>query len=90
MHKAKLDKILHANLFNSTILSAMLYANETGYYKEKRTEISYETEGYKKIHTGNIIAWAHPNQDNSRTEQSEPCNCRVTKAEVPLVWTEVS
>ena len=54
--KAMLNKTLRANLFNSTVFLAMLYASETWAATTKeRTKIGYSTEANGKIHVGNII-----------------------------------
>ena len=48
MLKAKLDKTLHANLFNCTTLPAMIYSSKTWATMKK--------DSFAKIHAGNIIA----------------------------------
>ena len=59
--KAKLDKILRANLFNNSILPAMLYANEMGptsKRKEQRLVTINRTMG--KISAGKVVVRVHP------------------------------
>ena len=53
----------------------------------QRTETDYNTKGYGKIHTGNIIAWDHLKQGNSGVERSEGCECEVMETEIPLSGT---
>ena len=52
--KAKLDKTLLANLFNSTVLPAVLYTSESRVTTMKKEQTGYNIEGYRKINAGNI------------------------------------
>ena len=57
MLKTKMEKIPHANLFNSTILPAKFYTNETwSTTMKKRTETGYSTDGSGNNYAENIIA----------------------------------
>ena len=85
--KAKLDKTLYDNLFNSTTLPVCYMQAKHGLQQRLRIEIGYGTVWYGKIHAGNIVAWVHLKWGNLRVEQSEGCDCRVLKAEVLLGWT---
>ena len=55
-----------------------------GCHEEERTETGYNTEGYEKIHTGNIVTWGHPKWGNLRGEWSEGWDWRLLKAEIQL------
>ena len=86
--KAKLDKTLHANLFNSIILPLMLYASEMwATMKKEELRDWLQHEEYRNIYAGNIIAWVHQKRDEgcdqstrrrSVTSQNiDPCSCRI-------------
>ena len=86
--KAKLDKTLHANFFNCTILPAISYTSGARASKKKgRTATRCNTEGYEMIHAWNIIAWAHPKWGTSRADLNEGYDHGVPKVELTLSWT---
>ena len=53
--KAKLDKTLHAYLFNNSFACNVIYKWNKDYPKEERTETDYGPEGLGKGHAGNIV-----------------------------------
>ena len=60
--------------------------------QKERAETGYNTEGCgkihsRKIHGGNIVAWARPRRGKSKAERSEQRDLEIPKAEVPLEWT---
>ena len=63
--------LTRVNLFNNTVLLAMLRRWNVGYQEEGRKYIDYNTEGYVKIHAEIIFAQADPRRWNSWGKQSE-------------------
>ena len=78
VHKTKPDMTLRANLFNDTILTAMLCANESSDTTKK------EEQSYGKVPARNTIARALPKRSNSEVERSEGYYHEILKAEIPL------
>ena len=89
--KQRLDGNLPANLFKSSFFgNDFIHKRSVGYHEEEEEEetaTGYNTYGYGKIHTWNIVAWAHPKLGYSRDEQSNGCDHRIQKIEILLVWT---
>ena len=77
--KAKLDKTVYANLFNITILSAMLYTSEIWATIRKK-------EQWQRSMERDILGISLGEQIQTKVMRKES-NCHVLKTEVPLGWT---
>ena len=62
-------KTLHANVFNSTVLLAMLYASEIwATVMKEEQKADYGAIAHGKIHARNVVAGAHLKHDNFGAE----------------------
>ena len=85
MFKAKLDKTLHANVFNSSYFACKVICKQNvGYHEEG---IGENTKGYGKMDAENIVN-KHI-QHEVIWEQSKGCDGGVLKAEVPQGYAVV-